>query len=184
MKSKLIALGAAGALMMALVPATVSAAACDPTNGVSTTCTTGVTLYVSAGTTIYAPASFYINPQNLANPGGGTAYFPGQTAVSKDMLIEWMSNEGATKDIEVALTTELTKTPDVIDAANVSLWVGPTGSLVEVGAFATTSTYLKVATPAGSDGARESTYFGLTVYVPGVPVGTYVGTLTFIAQAP
>jgi hypothetical protein len=176
MKSKLIALGAAGALMMALIP--VAAAANDIGS------TTVVSVTVSEGTTIFAPAAFSI----------GTG-IPGVTVTSSRQVVEWYSNATATKylgvilanlanggssipaaDVKMALSISSTPTYGAYAALDTSTKLS---MVPKMGAGCTTTPGVDYADVCPSGDTRGSEGFLLQLLIPTVPANTYSGTMTF-----
>jgi hypothetical protein len=171
MKSKLLALCAAGALVMTVAPAALAGHLNNPGGS------TNATLTVTSGTTIYAPASI--------NLGSG---FPGETT-SGTATVEWLSNEGASKNIAVQASTltcgACTGTYKTIDNEDLGFAVGTGGT--ETSRFG--GTPLNVHTLAADDAEYDaagdtpsSQAFKVWVHIPSVDAGAYVGTLTFSVQ--
>jgi hypothetical protein len=181
MKSKLIALGAAGALMMALIP--VAAAADGNTN-------TEVTVFVDAGTTIYAPATALIGG---ADPG--TGQFPGMTVVSASAeSLQWMSNDSGAA-ITAEMTTALTDGFDVIPAADVLLGMPTVDGTVYATWHTMSPVYTVVSNVMGNTSVatgrvkpsvdtKGSQAFKLQLLIPSVELGEYVGDITWAVVTP
>ena len=182
---KLITLAAAGMLLVAMLPATASAATGDTNcngNGGSD-CVTGVTLVVTIGTTIYAPADFTI----------GTG-FPGQVVTSALQTVEWLSNDtgldlaAQLSDMTCTVTSGTcvnAGTNQLIDNEDFGLIVGAGSE----NAFGSTPLFVHALAVTGAektdlaDGdAADSQDFNIVAHVPSVHDGDYTGTLTFSVQ--
>jgi hypothetical protein len=186
MKSKLIALGAAGAMLIALVPA-VSAAnpPCDPTDGVGAAQNTGVpvavcdttlNLTVTLGTTIWAPASINIGSN-----------FPGQYQESAAQIVEWLSNETLMElDVSMAgLAATNASTHKTIANDQMYYVVDPAGTPV-LNNMATPYTIAAdlVETGATFD-TKDHQHFAVGVDVPSVVADNdYTGLMTFAVVDP
>ena len=168
MVRRILALGAAGALVIMLVPATVSAARPNPycTTGdydhPQVPCTTAVTLSVGAGTAIIVPVAFSIGSGN-----------PGQDVESAVQTVIWKSNEN-TLAITVNLS-DLLSGANVIDLEDVYYNDGTTTRY-----FTGTPLWVKniVLNPGDTD--SDSQDFQLGLQIPGEKAeGTYAATMTF-----
>ncbi len=166
MKSRLIALGAAGALLMALAP--TAAARDNPycTHGsydsAQVPCTTAVTLSVGAGTAIIVPLAFSI----------GTG-MPGQDLESALQTVAWKSNEN-TMAITVNLS-DLVSGSNVIDLEDVYYNDGTSTRY-----FTGTPLWVKDIVLNPGDVDSDSQTFRLGLQIPGEKAeGTYAATLTF-----
>jgi hypothetical protein len=180
MKSRLLALCAAGALIMTVAPAIVSAAnpSCNPSSGpaTGTVCDTGLTLTVKAGTTIWAPSTISV-----------TAGFPGEVTASASQTVYWLSNEDgkhltvSASSLDCALCTGTYKSIDNEDIAfndgTNDNWLG-SAYTVASSLTADGKEYI-VAGPGGLQETRNSQAFTIKVAVPSVEAGDYAGTLTF-----
>lgn len=164
---RLVAIFAAGALVLAVAP-TVFAASGDPLPNNSPTSTLNFTM--TNGTTITVPASWTI-----------ASAYPGQlNKVSASQQVTWVSNESAA-DLTVSLSdgsaAQLTSGGNHIAGTYIETWAGTFEAETQKGTNLGSKTIIASVTGDGS----TYVYFKMPV-VPTKPTGTYSGTLTFATQ--
>lgn len=165
MVRRFIALGAAGALLLMLVPTAFARDNPYCTHGsydsAQVPCTTAVTLSVGSGTAIIVPLAFSI--------GSGS---PGEAVESPIETVEWKSNE-FTLAITVNLT-DLVSGSNVIDYQDVYYADGSTDRY-----FTGTPLWVKNIVHSATDIDHQDFQLGLQIPGGEAAVGTYTATLTF-----
>jgi hypothetical protein len=167
MVRRIIALGAAGALVIVMLPGVASAARPNPYctqvsyDSTEVPCTTAVTLSVGTGTAIIVPLAFSI--------GSG---MPGQDVESTVQTVEWNSNE-TTLAITVQLS-DLVSGSNAIEFEDVYLREGASTRY-----FTAAPLWVKNIVHLQADSDHQDFYLGLKIPGAEAPEGTYAATLTF-----